>query len=113
MKLLTVVDPIVGIPFKYLMLAAVAELPIAAVCLFAKANRLATVLVAWLASIFLVYRLGLWWIGWKKPCGCLGNLTDTLGISPHTADVIIKGLLAYLLIGSYGLLIREWWKGRS
>jgi hypothetical protein len=113
-KLLTVPDPITGLSFRtMLLLAAVAELPIAAVCLFAKANRLATVLVAWLASIFLVYRLGLWWIGWKKPCGCLGNLTDTLGISPHTADVIIKGLLAYLLIGSYGLLIREWWKGRS
>jgi len=112
-KLLTVADPIVGIPFKYLMLAVgVAELVIAAVCLCTKANRLATVLVAWLATNFLVYRIGLWWMGWKKPCSCLGNLADTLGISPQTADHLIKVLLAYLLIGSYGLLIWEWRKRR-
>lgn len=108
-RLLTLVDPIVGISFRHLMQAVGgAELAIAAVSLFTKANRLATVLVAWMATNFLVYRIGLWWMGWKKPCGCLGNLTDVLHISPHTADIIIKVLLAYLLIGSYGLLIWEW-----
>jgi len=112
-KLLMVADPITGLSFRYMMLlAAVAELAIAAVCLVTKANRLATVLVAWMATNFLVYRLGLWWIGWKKPCGCLGNLTDTLGITPQTADHIIKVLLAYLLVGSYGLLIWRWRRGR-
>ena len=39
-KLLTVPDPIVGISFKYLMLAVgVAELAIAAVCLFTRVRR--------------------------------------------------------------------------
>ena len=39
-KLLTVPDPIVGIQFKYLMLAVgVTELAIAAVCLFTRAQR--------------------------------------------------------------------------
>jgi hypothetical protein len=111
-KLLAVADPIVGVSFKHLMLVvAIAELAIAGVCLFTKAHRMATMLVAWIATNFLVYRIGLWWMGWKKPCGCLGNLTDDLHISPHTADIIIKVLLAYLLIGSYGLLIWEW-RGR-
>lgn len=58
-KLLTVTDPIVGIPFKYLMLAVgTAELAIAAVCFFSKASRLGTVLVACMATNFLVYRIG-------------------------------------------------------
>jgi hypothetical protein len=55
-----------------------------------------------------MYRLGLWWMDWKKPCSCLGNLTDALHISPQTADNITKVLLAYLLIGSYGLLLWQW-----
>jgi hypothetical protein len=108
-KLLTVADPIVGIEFKHLMLmAGVAELAIAALCLFAEAHRLATMLVAWMATNFLVYRIGLWWMGWHRPCSCLGNLTDALHISPTLADNIMKIVLAYLLIGSYGLLIWEW-----
>jgi hypothetical protein len=76
MKLLMLPDPITGLSFKYMMLlAAGAELPIAAICLFTKAHRFGTTLVAWISTNFLVYRLGLWWMGWKKPCGCLGNIT--------------------------------------
>ncbi|MBE0541110.1 MAG: hypothetical protein IH623_06975 [Verrucomicrobia bacterium] len=108
-KLLTVVDPIVGLEFKHLMLGVgMVEIAIALVCFFGKRQTLAIGLVAWLATNFLVYRLGLWWLDWKKPCGCLGNITGVLHISPQTADSMVKMLLAYLLIGSYGLLIWEW-----
>lgn len=108
-KLLNVIDPILGIQFRDLMLAVgVAELVIAGLCLFGRASGLATALVAWLAGSFFAYRVGLWWIDWHKPCGCLGNLTDALHISPETADNIIKAVLAYLLIGSYGLLLWRW-----
>ncbi len=113
-KLLAVVDPIVGIKFGQLMLGlGVAEIVIALVCFFSKREMLALGLVAWLSTNFVVYRLGLWWMNWKSPCGCLGNLTDALHISPQTADNIMKMVLAYLLIGSYGLLIWQWRRGRS
>jgi hypothetical protein len=106
---LTVVDPIFGIQFKYLLLAVgMAELAVAAVCFFSKANRLGAILVVWLATSFVVYRLGLWWIGWHKPCSCMGSLTDTLHISPVVADNIMKVVLAYLLIGSYVTLFWLW-----
>ena len=108
-KMLAVVDPILGITFGKLMLAVgVAEIVIALVCFFSKRQTLALGLVAWMSTNFVVYRLGLWWMGWKKPCSCLGNLTDALHISPQTADNIMKVLLAYLLIGSYLLLIWQW-----
>ena len=108
-KHLALVDPIVGIKFGQLMLmVGLAEIVIALVCFFSKRQALALGLVAWISTNFVVYRLGLWWMGWKKPCSCLGNLTDALHISPQTADNIMKMLLAYLLIGSYGLLVWQW-----
>jgi hypothetical protein len=108
-KILAVVDPILGIKFGQLMLAVgAAEIGIAAICFFSKRQKLALGLVAWMSTNFVVYRLGLWWMDWKKPCSCLGNLTDALHIAPQTADNIMKVLLAYLLIGSYGLLARKW-----
>jgi hypothetical protein len=48
------------------------------------------------------------WVGWHKPCSCLGNLTDALHIPPQTADTAMKIILAYLLIGSYGNLFWLW-----
>lgn len=110
-KLLAVADPIVGVPFGTLLLAVgLAEMALAVVCFFSQRPLLAVMLVAWLSTNFFVYRLGLSWMGWHKPCNCLGSLTDALHISPQTADNIMKVVLAYLLIGSYGLLIWHWRK---
>jgi hypothetical protein len=111
MKLLAVADPIMGISFGHLMLVVgVVELVIASICLFGKSQTLKLGLIAWLATNFVVYRFGLWWMGWHKPCSCLGNLTDALHISPQLADNIMKVILAYLLLGSYGLLFLQWRK---
>jgi hypothetical protein len=105
-KFLAVVDPIIGIKFgQLLLLVGLAEIVIALVCFFSKRQTLALGLVAWMSTNFVVYRLGLWWTNWKRPCGCLGNLTEALHISPEIADNIMKVLLAYLLLGSYGLLV--------
>lgn len=105
-KFLAVVDPIFGITFGKLVLAVgAAEIVIALVCFFSKRQTLALGLVAWMSTNFVVYRLGLWWMDWHRPCSCLGNLTDALHISPQVADNIMKVILAYLLIGSYGLLM--------
>lgn len=112
-RLLAVADPIVGISFKQLMLAVgVAELAIAVACLYSKTHRLASVLVVCMATSCAVYRFGLVWVGWHRPCSCMGALTDALHISPQAADNIMKAALAYLLIGSYGLLFWEWRKAR-
>ena len=107
-KLLAVADPITGLQFGHLMLAVgLLELVIAGICLFSNAQKLSLALIAWLATNFVVYRLGLWWMGWHKPCGCLGNMTDALHLSPQAADNIMKVIMAYLLVGSYWLLWRQ------
>ena len=111
-KVLAVADPITGVSFGHLMLAVGGvELVIASICLFAQSQTLKLGLIAWLATNFVVYRLGLWWIGWHKPCSCMGNLTDALHLKPEVADNLMKVILAYLLIGSYGLLI--WQRSRG
>ena len=59
-KVLAVADPITGVSFGHLMLAVgVLELVIASICLFAKSQTLKLGLIAWLATNFVVYRLGL------------------------------------------------------
>ena len=60
-----------------------------------------------MSTNFLVYRLGLWFIGWHHPCGCMGSLAGMLHLSDNAADIIMKGVLAYLLIGSYAILLWE------
>jgi hypothetical protein len=68
-------------------------------------------LLLWIASVFLVYRIGLWRVGFEGSCRCLGNVGDVFGISAETADWIAKGILLYLLVGSGAILLwhpRHW-----
>lgn len=112
-KFLAEVDPILDVKFGYLMMGVGSlEIAIALICFFNKRQTLVPGLVAWISTSFLSYRFGLWWMNWKSPCGCLGNLTDALHISPQAADNAMKGILAYLFIGSYFFLTREWWQNR-
>ena len=107
-------DPILIIPFRQvLLIVGTVELGIACFCYFSKKAYVSAVLVAWLTTGFLVYRFGLMWIGYHKPCKCLGNLTDAIQMNPATADSAMKFLAAYLLIGSYVSVLFLWSLQRS
>jgi hypothetical protein len=102
-------DRLLGIPFGTVFwIVGGIETVVAFFCFFGKSPVLQTGLVAWLATNFVVYRIGLKWVGYHKPCSCLGNLTDSLHISPEAADTAMKVVLGYLLIGSYGMLFWLW-----
>lgn len=108
-SILRVTDPVFGMRFGHLLLLVGAvEVVVAGLC-FARtlAGPRVAALVAGLASGFLAYRACLWLSGWRRPCGCLGQLTDVLGLSERTADRIAVVLLVYLLVGSYGILLRR------
>lgn len=108
-KLLGVTDPIVGFKFWRLMMAVgLAEIVTALICIINWRPALSLGLMAWLSTNFVFYRIGLVWVGWHKPCSCLGNLTDALHIPPQTADTVMKIILAYLLLGSYATLFWLW-----
>ena len=61
-----------------------------------------------LAMNFALYRFAVYWQGYHSACKCWGNLTDALHIPPQTADMAMKIILAYLLIGSYASLFWLW-----
>jgi hypothetical protein len=108
-RILYLGDPIFGIPFRYLLLlVGILEVIIACVCFLPNKHKLSALLVLFLATNFAIYRLALWFMGWHRPCNCLGNLADALHIPPQTADTAMKIILAYLLIGSYATLFWLW-----
>ncbi len=101
------IDPIFGISFRTLMLVAASlELIVAGVCLY-RSELVAAVAVVWLSLAILIYRIGLWWVGWEKPCHCLGDFSTALGMSSEHADSLMKGVLALMLFGGGGLLLRS------
>jgi hypothetical protein len=113
-KLLQHPDPLLGISNQHVFwFVSTLELAIALVCLSNRALALKAGLVAWLATVFIVYRLGLLWIGYEKPCSCLGNLTDLLLIPRETANTAITVILAYLFMASYGTLFWLWRQKRK
>jgi hypothetical protein len=108
-KILNTPDPVFGIPMQKLMVAVgVLELAIGIICFWSRKALWPLFSVAMLATAFVIYRLGRVWLGYKKPCDCLGNLTASLHLSPGTAEAIMIGVLAYLLIGGYVGLLWSW-----
>ena len=102
-------DPLTGFQFQNLFrIVGSIEVAVAMICIFSKQMWPPAGLVAWLATCFMIYRLGLAWVGYHRPCSCMGNLTDAIHIPPQTADTAMKIVLAYLLIGSYASLFWLW-----
>lgn len=98
-------DPLFGISFgKIALLIGLGELIIALLCLFTSKNTLSLILVAWLAANFLVYRAGLWTMGWRHPYGLVDNLSYALNTSPQKADILGGTTVFFLLVGSLSIL---------
>jgi hypothetical protein len=102
-------DPIFAIPNRLLFIAVgTFELTVAAMCFIGHVKVWSLAFVAWIATALTIYRVGIWSLELRMPCPCLGTLTEMLHLSPKTADAVALILLAYLLVGSYFLLLTEW-----
>ena len=60
---------------------------------------------ALLASAFLAYRLAIAFGDSGAYCGCLAGLDKIFGWSTEQASTVSLGILAYVLVGSYAVLI--------
>ena len=100
-------DPILPLANRQMFfLMAGIELIVSAFLLVKNDGRLLKLaLIACLATNLLGYRAGLWWEGAPDLCNCLGNLNDRLSISTRTLNFIMGAVLAWLLGGSYLLII--------
>jgi hypothetical protein len=107
-------DPLTDFQFRNLFrIVGCIEAAVALFCFCGKRTWLPAGLVAWLATSFLTYRIGLVMVGYDRPCSCMGNLTDALHIPPQAADTAMKIVLAYLLLGSYATLFWLWWQRKK
>jgi hypothetical protein len=105
-RVLNLADPLLSLSTRHVLAGVgVLEMLLAGYLFLGKNLWMKLSLTAWMATNFLVYRLGLWWTDAPKPCGCLGTVTDALPISPRFVDYGMKGVLAYLLIGSVALIV--------
>jgi hypothetical protein len=106
-------DAVFGIQFNYLLLTVgLIELCVGWLCMkYARCARLGTqtaIVLAGLSTNLLVYRIGLEYLHWQRPCPCLGNLTDGIGLSLRVVNIVLKVIVAYLLSGSYITLLWFW-----
>lgn len=87
--------------------AAAVELVVVVLLIWVKSQPKQLSLIAWLSSLFLLYRVSLYLVSTPGyvPCPCLGNAAEWLHLSPTHLGWLVKAVLVYLLIGSYGLLI--------
>jgi hypothetical protein len=98
-------DPLLTMSFRSeFILFGIIEIAIATICVFSHHPRLKAILIAWFSSSCVLYRTGLLWIGYHKPCPCVGQLTSRLGINDKTANICLWIILGYLLIGSAAAL---------
>lgn len=104
-QVLGLTDPIFGISFRHLMLlTGMVQLAISPVLLFTNWRMLGLGLAAWISANFLVFRIGLWSMGWHHSSGFM---IDPLGLSMAATDVISSLLSTILLVGSVAILWLE------
>ncbi|HXI70050.1 MAG TPA: hypothetical protein VNN22_06795 [Verrucomicrobiae bacterium] len=105
-QVLTAPDLLLGIPLRHALLVVGAmEFGVALVCLFGKQVGLQSGLLAWLATNFIVYRIGLFSMDCQPQATCIGSLTDPLHLAHGTTGFIIGLMPYYLLLGSYATMI--------
>ena len=104
--ILFVSDPIFRFTFKNLLaVTGLFEAIGVYLCLCSKNDFLKSSYLAWLATSFLLYRIGLWAMDYKHPCPCLGFITKSIGIPNEVANITSLLILNVLLVGSYSVLI--------
>jgi hypothetical protein len=99
---LSLPEPVLGIPIRFVVLAVGGfELIVAFICLFGKRAGLQIGWLAWLATNFVVYRIGLFLMHIHPQATCIGSLTDPLYLSRGVTGYLMEFIPFYLVLGSY------------
>jgi hypothetical protein len=102
-------DPVLGIPLRdAVIIVGGLELVTALICLFGKNIRLQIAWLAWLATNFIVFQIGLFWMHCRLQAACIGSLTDPLNLSSGTTGLVMEFMPIYLVFGSFAALIWGW-----
>ena len=99
-------EPVMGIPLRYaVLLVGGFELAVALICLFGRRLGLQIGWLAWMATNYAVYRIGLLTMGIHQQGTCIGSLTDPLHFNRGITGIVVSLLPVCLLLGSYAAVI--------
>jgi hypothetical protein len=106
---LALADPLLPFlaPKQVIMCAAIAEIAVVIYLSFnnhPETNK--ALILLWLCFLFLIYRIGLLCIGFRGHCKCLGYWGPWLPVSASTVDLVAQAMLAYMFLGSAGILLQ-------
>lgn len=94
-------DPILGISSRYPFWAlAIVKSAVAAVCLFSTAERLKHMMVFWLASYLVLYRLGLLCTGVHFVTAYFERMAANFGLSPGAMSFLFSLGVGFLWFDS-------------
>ena len=107
-------DPLLLVSNRHVfMLGSLMDAGVSAFLFLGKERGAKVMLIGWLASIYVIYRAGLWWAGVPILSCYMGNLTDSFPISVETLNHMAWGLLAWLLVGSHAVSLFDWISHRT
>jgi hypothetical protein len=87
--------------FEVICVAAIIELAVGcSLLLFVRDFHLRKVVVYWIVSLFLAYRIGLAIVGDYSGCGCLRGLSVVLDTNKGLENTIAMSVLVYMLAGN-------------
>lgn len=110
---LSLPDSSIGIPLRYaVLIVGTIELLVASICLFGQRIHFQISWLAWLATNYVVFQIGLFWMHCHPQATSIGSLTDPLHLSRGFYGWITALLPIYLVLGSYTSLIGLWSRGR-
>ena len=111
LKILYSPSPVYPLTFRqFYGLSGFIELIIGVFLLYKNYKPLKIVILTWITSVFSVYRLWLYIIGYKGPCGCLGNAYLWLGINNSVQKSIENAAFIYLLFCTLLGILYEYYK---
>lgn len=83
------------------LFAALLETAIATIILAQRSSRISEQCILTLYGLFGLYRFGIWFLNYRKPCNCAGEIGAWLSIPDA---VTASALIAFLLYGIAGSL---------
>jgi hypothetical protein len=108
-QLLSLPDPVLGIPLRYAVLAVgTLELALALFCLFGKTTSFQVLWVVWLSGDYILYKCAAFWMHCKPQTTCIGALTNPLHLATENMGLSIECLPYLGVIGGLWALLCFW-----
>lgn len=113
-QVLSLPEPVLGIPLRYaILLVGLIELAAAWLCLFGKRIGVQAGFVTWLGVNYAIYRIGAFSMGRHHQTTAVGSLTDPLQLTHGLTGMMIAFAPVCLLVGGATSNVWLWLSGRS